>query len=169
MGLNQYVLGIDPGQRTGLALVEDGPKGLRLHVTAESALDLMRERIVRLLNGLVPEIAAVEDWEYQGPKRARGVAHQAYATGVAVGVLDGMGVRVVTVTRTQTLAALGMRRGRGGRFAKASKAAVAAWVRKLVPAISPEVGAIERSEHEWDAVAVAVAGLGVSVARTEAS
>jgi len=150
-----FVLGVDPGETTGVALIEERPDGsLHLHDTLLLGIASLPV-IVRWVNNRT-DCAVVETWEYQGPKRARGVAYQAYAAGRAVGVLMARGFVVLEVTRTQALAAIGFTRGK-----KATKAAVAAWVRKLVPAISPEVGAAARSEHEWDAVAVAVAGLGV--------
>lgn len=151
------VLGVDPGLTTGVALVREMDGKLVLERTNEGPLDLFAQWVVAH-DRVGIAFAIVEDWEYQGPQRARGVAHQAYATGRVQGVLEAHGIQVLRVTRTETIIALNLWRGR--KRQKVSKATVADWVRKLVPAVTPEVGAADRSEHEWDAVAVAVAGLG---------
>ena len=146
------VLGIDPGQQTGLVRLEEQPDGkFRLLSARTCALDQLIQS-----SALAPDdvdLVVVEDWEYQGPKRARGVPHQAYAVGYVCGVLAANGCTPLRVTRTVVLSALGIPR--------AGKARVAAFARRLVTPATPELMASERTEHEWDAVAVAIAGLGM--------
>lgn len=146
----RYILGVDPGQTTGLALIECRNTGATL-LRATREVPLLGWSVLDL--GVDPDVVAIETWEYQGQLRARGVAHQAYAAGVAMGRAHGH--TIVTMTRTQVLAAVGLQRGRSGRFKAVPKRMVAEWMAKL---LGGEEAA--RSEHEWDAVAVAVAVAG---------
>ena len=148
------VLGIDPGQQTGLAWIEESPGGTFSLLGAQTvALDALIPVCVLSPAHSAVDLVVVEDWEYQGPKRARGVPHQAFAVGYVCGVLAANGRTPLRVTRTVVLSALGIPR--------AGKARVAAFARRLVTPATPELMASERTEHEWDAVAVAIAGLGM--------
>jgi Holliday junction resolvasome RuvABC endonuclease subunit len=145
------VIGIDPGERTGLALVRVGAT-LPVVVlgTLECPLRAIRAALSELLgwNAKVDGVV-VEGWEYQGPERAKGCTAQAYAAGVCVGAALGWEVAVVEIPRHDVLAGLKCR-------ASAGKGVVQAAVLSFARFTS----VLPKSEHTWDAVAAAIVGAG---------
>jgi len=154
-------LGIDPGQTTGLAVVQVGDRAPYV-VPWVRSVPLAEIAGVFGTLGLRLDGVVIEGWEYQGSARARGVAPQAYATGFCrgltkmLGTLDAPAPRVVEMPRTAILRGLGCGR-------TASKAQVRDALRGLVRV--PDVGAhavtpTHLDEHAWDAIAAAVVGAG---------
>jgi Holliday junction resolvasome RuvABC endonuclease subunit len=156
------VLGIDPGQQTGLALLTIGPQAPFTHramqvvtwpdpcVPPQVQIE-MRAVYANQIEALAAqaERICVEGWEYQGPARARGIASQAEAFGRIRGILWPR--EIVRLRRTEVLAGLGLARN-------ATKAAV----RRAVVALMGGDAIIQRSwpEHAIDAAAVAIVGAG---------
>lgn len=144
-------IGIDPGRHLGIARVEIGPKLVVIMCDTWTDLSGLIQ-LGRMHANLVPPVrVAVEGWEYQGPKKSRGVPHQAEAYGMVVGVLKAFGVPYVTVKRGQVLSSLSLKRN-------AKKAAVKARIRALTSGARPS------NDHEADAVAIAIAGAGAGAA-----
>lgn len=141
------ILGIDPGARTGLALVRVGPSGphavLRVcSVADDDVVHWMRQ----LFQSDAPDGLAIEDWEHQGARRSRGAMHQGFHAGRCAGMGEVFGVtRIALVRRREVLTAFGVR----------TEAALHDRVRLL-----SALGGRHATTHELDAIAVAIVGAG---------
>jgi Holliday junction resolvasome RuvABC endonuclease subunit len=135
------LLGIDPGKKMGVARVrvERSVVVIDCH-TIEDVTEL-GEHLVLV------EHVALEWWEYQGPKKSRGVPHAAEVAGRVAGYLDAVGTPYTAIKRGQVLSGLNLRRSAG-------KDQVYQTIRALTS------GACPRNDHESDAVAVAIVGAG---------
>lgn len=133
------VFGIDPGKKLGVARVK-----IDRCITVIETATLSD---VRELGEHIPlvQLFAIEGWEYQGGKRARGVTHQAEAYGKVSGYLIFTDTPQITVTRGQVLSGLNLSRS-------ADKARVKQTIRALTD------GAVPSNDHEADAVATAIVG-----------
>lgn len=141
------IVGIDPGNAMGIALVDVGPS---IEVCWCETLHTVTDLLEALIRS--SEHVAVEWWEYQGAKKSRGVPPQAAAAGEVLGALRILGFDPILVKRGDVLSSLGMPRN-------AKKAQVGARIRALTSGVVP------RNDHEADAVAVAIAGAAVLSAR----
>lgn len=151
------VLGVDPGKRTGLALLR--PRhGQPWECVASWTVPLERVPL-ELTRGVVAAacpkdrtVAALETWRAMGARKIRGLAHQAYASGVAWSALRIAGIETVTLDRQEILRAAGLRNS-------CDKARVARWLPRLVTA-----GRWLANEHERDAALAGFIGGGRIIA-----
>lgn len=151
------LLGVDPGNRTGLAAIDVvgsnvGAPATSIAFVCSTTVDLagLSAAVLRLeadsrTLGL-RFFAAVESWQWQGPKRARGVPHAAFAAGYASGTLAARGIEHVLVTRTEALRGVGLR-------TSANKAAARRAAHALLPGFTGD-------EHAADAAIVALGSVG---------
>ena len=135
-------LGIDPGKQLGVARVRIERSLVVIDCATLASVTELREHLELV------ERVAIEWWEYQGPKKSRGVPHAAEAAGRVAGYLDAIGVSYTVVKRGDVLTRVGLTRS-------AKKEAVRRTIRALTN------GACPSNDHEADAVAAAIAGAGV--------
>jgi len=145
------VLGVDPGKRTGVALLEVAGNIFRVNTLAVMESEEFLAWGRHLMQTSTPDIAAVEDWSsYTGPRGRKGAAQAAYATGYAVGAILANGLprdRLVTLPRPTILAGLRLK-------PNASKGACQSAVCGVL-GLRGEV-----NEHVADAAAAAIVGAG---------
>lgn len=149
--MNHLILGIDPGQATGLAMVFVGAQApFKLHryatVLAKDLAPTLREWFQSgALDGVV-----IETWEWQGAARGRRIAETAEAVGYVRGIVATLRPQVpqAAIARTNVLAGLGL-------SARASKATCGQRVWTLL-----EDRTVELPEHVSDAAAAAIVGAG---------
>jgi Holliday junction resolvasome RuvABC endonuclease subunit len=145
-----HVLGVDPGQQTGVALLRVGPQA-PLRVERQAAIaDRDFPRWVRdCLQTTAIDVVVVESWlGYSGPRGRKGAAQTAYAVGRVIGALEALGVpEVIQMPRPSILAALGLK-------SNASKEQC----QHMVALLTTQSG--EMNQHVADAIAAGIAGSG---------
>ena len=141
------VLGVDPGQRTGVAIVDVGPRAPYTVVTLATVADDQFVNWVReLTQESTPDAVAIEDWEHQGPAKSHGAMYQGFNAGRCVGIMEAFGVsQVALLRRREVLTAFGVR----------TEKALHHSVRYLT-----DLGERHATLHELDAIAIAIAGAG---------
>jgi len=148
--MERVILGIDPGQRTGVALVRVGPRApFRVLQAGSMASRNFPNWLRHVTQHYHPDGAAIEDWTWYAGKRGRkGAAQAAYECGKVIGILLAFGVeRYVEVTRPAVLASLGLR-------SNAPKSSCMNAVQSLTDVAEGQ------NDHVYDAVATAIAGAG---------
>lgn len=144
------ILGVDPGEQTGVGIVRVGAQApFRVEIATSMFARDFPNWVRNLLQTNAIDGFAIEDWTfYRGPRGKAGAAQAAFAVGRVVGALEGVGVqRWVELKRPTILSALGLK-------ASADKAACEGAVRMLTDLKG------NHNDHVWDAVAVAIAGAG---------
>lgn len=141
-----FAVGIDPGTTIGVAAV-----GLTttLRVIETRSLRSVAELHRWLATYGVPDVIAIEWWEYQGARRARGTSQAAEQAGRVAGALEVLGRPAEHYTRSEIFQSLGLR-------ANADKRTVEDRVTALVDF---HRGQEPSNDHEADAVAAGIAGL----------
>lgn len=148
------VLGVDPGEQTGVAVVRVGPQApfILTHAKALPAR-LFPEYVRELLQTSAVDVVAIEQYQFfGGPRGRKGTSQAAYAVGRTIGALEALGLtNWVAVTRPEVLRALGL-------AGNASKASCREVVRMLTTGHNDARGF--GSSHVWDAAAVAIGAAG---------
>lgn len=144
------ILGIDPGERTGVAVVRvDSQAPFRVGDAHAMPARLFPQWARHLLQTQCIDAFAIEEWQfYGGPRGRKGTAQAAFAVGRTIGALEGLGMtRWVGVPRPAVLRALGL----PGNASKDR-------CRRVTQALTDLGGT--HPDHVWDAIAVAIAGAG---------
>lgn len=146
--MRKFVLGIDPGDTTGLALIrfEDGES-----VLEEGVACLLEDLPGHDIWSNPIHKVVIEGWEYQGPKKSRAVPQVAQRYGYCLAAAHHHACAVVTVTRSEVIRALFGKRTRMQR-----KDQMFAWTARLltgIPLPAPPDG-----YHVADGAAAALAG-----------
>lgn len=148
------VLGVDPGEQTGAAVVRIGPQAPFLLTHAQTMPARLFPKYVRdLLQTITLDGFVIEQYQFfGGPRGRKGTSQAAFAVGRTIGALEAMGLTGWTaVARPDVLRALGLP-------GNASKDACRAAVRALTTGHNGATGVT--TVHAWDAAAVAIAGAG---------
>lgn len=141
-----FAVGIDPGATLGVAAV-----GLTttLRVLETRSLHSTAELHRWLATYGIPDVIAVEWWEYQGARRARGTSEGAEAAGRVAGALEALGHPFERYTRSEIFQSLALR-------SNADKRTV---LRRVTALVDFQRGQEPSNDHEADAVAAAITGL----------
>lgn len=149
------VLGIDPGDPTGVAIVEVGAQApFVVQQYAEVPAKGLHDWLANALcfnagsGEQFPHVIAIEDWRYYSTKRGRkGTSQAAFATGRVVGAVEATGRDYVLVDRPDVLRGLNLPANASKKFCESAVRVWVGWQK------GPKV-----SSHIIDAIAAAIAG-----------